>query len=91
MIWTLPLCQRRSGLPQRRYFPSSSFENQIETKPRQQTLLKDTVQWAVVFLLAVAQEQRSTLPKGAGCCVMMKKFAEHRCVPHPSPLVLGMG
>lgn len=43
MTWTLPLCQRRrSGLPKRRYFPSSSFENRIENKPRQQILLNKT-------------------------------------------------
>lgn len=48
------------------------------------------MQWDVGWVyLAVAQERRSTLPKGAGCCVMMKKSAAYRCVPHPSPLVMG--
>lgn len=52
MIWTLPLCQRRrNGLPKRRYFPSSSFENWIENRHRQQILLNKTVQWDVVFLI----------------------------------------
>lgn len=42
----------------------------------------------MVFVLAVAREQRSTLPEGAGCCVMMKESAENRCFP-PFPTCSG--
>lgn len=92
MIWTLPLCQRRrSGLPQRRYFSSSSSETEIESEPAQQALLSERHRAVSRVLLAVAQEWRSTLPKGAGCCVMVKKSAKYRGVLHPFPLVMGTG
>lgn len=57
MIWTLPLCQRRrSGLPQRRYFSSSSSETEIESEPAQQALLSERHRAVSRVLLAVAQE-----------------------------------
>jgi len=57
MIWTLPLCQRRrSGLPQRRYFSSSTSESEIESEPAQQALLSERHRAVSRVLLAVAQE-----------------------------------
>lgn len=93
MIWTLPLCQRRrSGLPQRRYFSFQCFWK----SDRKWAQTPEPAEWeaqcnGLWFLLAGAQEWGSTLPKGAGCCVMMKKSAKYRGVPHPSPLVMRTG